>query len=82
MKLLNAKIRNKKRGAAFMAQSVKHLALDFGSGQDLMVRGSETPIKLFTDGEKSAWDFLSLPVSLPLPSSCKHVRALSLSQNK
>ena len=63
-----------------MAQSVKQLTLDFGSGHDLMV-GEFQPhefkprIRLCTE---PAWDSLSLlPLSLPLPPAVH-----ALSQNK
>ena len=43
-----------------MAQSVKHLTLDIGSGRDLLVREVElTALSLLV--------ILSLPLSLPLP---------------
>ena len=44
----------------WVAQLVKHLTLDFGSGHDLTVRG------LWADSEEPAWD--SLALFLPLPS--------------
>ena len=50
-----------------MAQSVKHLTLDFDSGHDLTVRGFEPHIGLCADSAEPAWDFLSLPLFLPLP---------------
>ena len=50
-----------------MAQSVKHLTLDFRSGHDLTVCEIEPLIGLCTDNKKPAWDFLSL--TLPLPGS-------------
>ena len=43
-----------------MAQSVKRLTLDFGSGHDLMVRGIEPRVGLCADSVEPAWDFLSL----------------------
>ena len=54
-----------------MAQSVKRPPLDFGSGHDLMIRGSEPHIVLCTDSTDLAWVSLS---ALPLL-----VLALSLS---
>lgn len=60
-----------------MAQSVKHLTLDFGSGSDLMVPELEPQIQLYADRAEAACDSLSfLSLSLTLPSS------LALSQNK
>ena len=61
-----------------MAQSVKCLAFDFGSGHDLAVHGSEPCIGLCADSTEPAWD--SLPPSLSTPPLL--VLALSLSQNK
>ena len=49
-----------------MAQSVKHLTLDFSSGHDLEVRGIEPHVGLCADGIEPAWDsfFASLCPSL------------------
>ena len=56
-----------------VAQSVKDLTLDFGSGHDLRVVGEfESRVKPCTVSEKPAWDSPSL--SLPLP----HSRSVSL----
>ena len=49
-----------------MAQSVEHLALDFGHGHDLMVRQFEPCIRLCADNAEPLWDF-SLPLSLSAP---------------
>ena len=49
----------------WVAQSVKHLALDFGSGHDLRVM-SLRPMSHFPLSMESAWDSLSLPLSLPM----------------
>ena len=51
-----------------MAQSVEHLALDFGSGHDLMVRKFKPCIRLCADNMEPACDSLSpsLSVSPPL----------------
>ena len=46
-----------------MAQSVKHLTLDFGSGHDLTVR--EFVPHLGSDHMEPAWDSLSLALSAP-----------------
>ena len=58
-----------------MAQSVKPLTLDFGSGHDLMVGETEPRIRLYADSAEPALDSLS-PVSAP------PLLSLSLSQNK
>ena len=55
---------------AWVAQSVKHLTLDLGSGHKLVVRGFEPRVRLCADREGPAWDSLLLP----------HSRAIS--QNK
>ena len=49
-----------------MAQSVKCLTLDFGSGSNLKVREFKPHIRLRADSVDSAWDFLSLSLSLSL----------------
>ena len=62
-----------------MAQSVKYLTLDFGSGHDLGVRGLESCVWLLTDSVEPAWDSLFLSLSLPLPclpSLCLKVNKL------
>ena len=60
-----------------MAQSVKHLTLDFSSIHDLMVREFNPGVGLCADSEEPAGDS-PVPLSLPLPG----VRALSLKTNK
>ena len=59
-----------------MAQLVKHLSLDFGSGHDLLVHEIQPQVKLQADSATPASDslFLSLCPSL--------ARVLYLSQNK
>ena len=49
-----------------MAQSVKHLTLDFGSGHDLIVCGFEPRVGLYADCKKPAWDSLSPSLSVSL----------------
>ena len=61
-----------------MAQSVKRLTLDFGSGHDLTVRGFKPRIGLCVESEDPARDALSPSFSAhPLLSL-----SLSLSKNK
>ena len=60
-----------------MAQSVERPTLDFSSGHDLTVRGTEPCIWLQAGRVEPAWDSLSPSLSLP-PPTCAH--ALSLSQ--
>ena len=60
-----------------MAQSVKHLTLDLGSDDDLVVREIESHIGFCAESVEPAWDSLPSP-SLPLP----HSHTGSLSQNK
>ena len=45
-----------------MAQLVKHLTLDFGSGRDLMVHGIEPRAGLCAYSVEPAWDSLSVPL--------------------
>ena len=53
-----------------MAQWVKSLTLDFGSGHDLKVRGFEPCVGLYADNARGALPgILSLRLSLPLPCS-------------
>ena len=61
-----------------MAQSVKHLTLDFGSGRDLMVVSS-SPKSCPTLSVEPAWDSLSPSLSLPLTHSLTFSLSLSLS---
>ena len=64
-----------------VAQSVKRPTLDFGSGHDLTVCGIIEPgVELCANSAEPAWDSLSPPLSLPLPSW--HACTLTLSQNK
>ena len=65
---------------AWVAQSVKHPTLDFGSGHDLLVREFKPLDGLCTDSVKPAWNSLSLSLSLcPSPALSLSV---FLSQNK
>ena len=65
-------------GGAWVAQSVKSLALDFGSGRDLTVRGFEPCVGLCADRAEPAWDSLSPSLSAPPALTL----SVSLSQNK
>ena len=60
-----------------MAQLVKCLTFDFGSGHDLMVCEYRPRVELCADGVESAWDSLSLSLSLPLSHSHAHSHTLS-----
>ena len=66
---------------AWVAHSIKHPTLDFGSGHDLMVHAMELHIKLSTVSGESELGF-SLPLSLPLPGSHAHAFSPSLKINK
>ena len=59
----------------WVAQSVKHLALDFGSGHDFTVRVSEPHIGLFANSAKPALDSVSPSLGPPSQAS-----SLSVSQ--
>ena len=50
-----------------MAQSIKHLILDFGLGHDLTVLEFEPCIRLCADSEEPAWDSLSSLCPSPAP---------------
>ena len=60
----------------WVAQSVKHQTLDFGSGHDLMICEFEPLVGLHADGVEPAWGSLSLLLSVPLPHT--QVHSLSL----
>ena len=62
---------------AWLAQSIKHPTLDFGSGQDLTIRELEPHAGLCTDSMEPVWDSLSLTAPPPFT----HGHALFLSQN-
>ena len=63
-----------------MAQLVKRLTLDFGSGHDPMVCEFEPHVRLGADCAEPAWDSLSLCFSLcPSPA---YALSLSLKINK
>ena len=51
-------------GGACVAQSVKHWTLDFSSGHDFTVCEFEPHVGLHADVVESAWDSLSLSLSL------------------
>ena len=61
-----------------MAQSVEHLTLlNFGSGRDCTL-GEMEPV---LGSVLTAWSLLgilSLPHSLPLPCSCRHIHCLKI----
>ena len=61
-----------------MAWSVALLTLDFSSGNGLTVHGFGPHVRLRTDGEGPAWDYLSPPL-LSAPPLLVHMCALSLS---
>ena len=50
---------------SWVAQSVKHQTLDFGSGHDLEVCDFKPRIGLCTDSEEPPWDSVSLSLSAP-----------------
>ena len=49
-----------------MAQSVKHLALDFDSGHDVTFSEMEPHVRLYTDSVGPAWDSLSASLALKI----------------
>ena len=63
---------------AWVAQSVKHLTLDFSSSHDLMVHEIEPCAGLHTDSTEPAWD--STSPSLSAPPQFTHAFSLSLSK--
>ena len=57
-------------GSTWVVESVKHLTLDFGSSQDLIVHGIESHIRLCADSTEPTWESLSPSFSLSLPCLC------------
>ena len=55
-------------GGAWVAQSVEHPTLDFGSGHDLMVHEFESPASGSVLTVRSVLGILSLPLSAPFPA--------------
>ena len=72
---------SEKSWGAWVAQSVKHLTLDLGSGHDLTACETEPlpPIWLCADGRKPAWDSLTFSAPLLLTFMCMLARSRSLS---
>ena len=66
----------------WVAQSVKHLTFDFGSGHDLMVPGIKPHAGLCTKSVEPAWDSLSLSCCPYSVLACAHALSLSLSLSK
>ena len=50
----------------WVAQSVKHLTRDFGSGHDLLILGIQPRVRLHTHSMEPAWDSPSPHLSAPL----------------
>ena len=71
------RVRSTGKRGAWVAQSVRRLTLDFGSGHDLTVREFGPRVGLCTDSAEPAWNSLSL--SLCLSAALSHVHLLSLS---
>ena len=71
-------IKKKTVGGAWVAQLVKCLTLDFGSGHDLTVCEIRPHLGLCADSTEPAWD--SFCLSLPL-SELVYARALSIKIN-
>ena len=59
-------------GGAGVAQSVKHLTLDFGYGHDLTVGATEPGVRLCAGGAEPAWESLSLSLCAPPPPNKKN----------
>ena len=63
-----------------MAQSVKHQTLDFGSGQDLMVREFKPCVRFYVDSVDGACLRFSLSLSVCPSAACTYVYSPCLSQ--
>ena len=59
-----------------MAQSVKHPAVDFGSGQDLTVHGIKPHVSLPADRMEPIWDGFIHSFIFSLPLLCVFMFAL------
>ena len=69
-------------GGAWVVQSVEYSALDFSSGRDLTVHGTEPNVGLCADTVETTWDSLSPSLSAPLAHTHALSLSLCLSQNK
>ena len=58
-------LKNAESRGAWVAQSPKHLTLDFGSGHALMVREFKPCVGFRADNAEAAWDSLSPSLSAP-----------------
>ena len=65
-----------------MAQSVKRLTLDFGSGHDLVVHEFKPRIRLLALTAQSLLGILFPSLSAPLPLSAPPMHTHSLNMNK
>ena len=72
--------RKPKFWGAWVAQSVMHLTLGFGSGHDLIVCGINPCVRVHADSAEPAWD--SLSPSLSAPPLLMLALSLFLSQKK
>ena len=79
LNFLVATLESTKRGA-WVAQLVKHLTLDFGSGHHLTVCGIEPYCRVLPWLVQSLLGILSLPLSLPIPHLLTCALSLSLSK--
>ena len=63
----------------WVAQSVKHPTLDFGSGHDLKIGETESRTGLCANSMEPAWDSFSPSLSAPLTLETEHLHMFSLS---
>ena len=61
----------------WVAQAVKHLTPDFGSGDDLTVGEIERHVGLCADSAASCWDSLSPSLSAPPPPTLSLSRKIN-----
>ena len=80
-KTSDLKKKKTKTWGTWVAQSVKHLTLDFGSGRDLKVHGIKSQGRFNTDNTGPAWDSLSPSLSAPPPLAHKCACSLLLKIN-
>ena len=67
---------------AWVAPSIKHPTLDFGSDHDLMVCGIELHVRLCADSVELAWDSLSPSLCSSRLRMCSLPLKINVKRNK
>ena len=79
---MNHTLKNGHDGGAWVAQSVNHLTLDFGSGHDLTVCGFQPHVRLYADSSEPGASSDSVSPSLSAPPLLVLAHSLSLKSKK